>query len=294
MPWSWGGGASAREARRPSHGATHARLRAAALRSDWDDVNRKKQFAGWDQFTVNEQQFGVKSTYDETLYTTVLDKGKVSREQEAVANKLAAEIEGTAATHAHIAEERGQEIEGNDKYDEEARYSTVLRAGEEGIQAVGAGAGGGGQGGGGAQGADGRSGEARADASASSGAPAAEPAKSKLNPNAKSFVFNPKAKAFVPGGSGSGGARPAMPAVAGQYGCAGFPANAVRARGAGPRRAPRRYAVVHDRRPACPGRSLPRALRGCGRGRGCASAVGAHTSGTCARALLPCAVVRRA
>ncbi len=49
----------------------------------------------------------VKSTWDENLYTTRLDQTKagISREE---AERLAREIEGSAATNRHLAEERNQ------------------------------------------------------------------------------------------------------------------------------------------------------------------------------------------
>lgn len=154
---------------------------ALCPRSDWDNANRKKELAGWDQFTVNEQKFGVKTTYDETFYTTALDKSKVSREAEERAKKIAAEIEGTATDNVHIAEERGHQLQTDGAYDEEARYSTVLRGKEAGAHLRGAAAP-----------------SAAAPASAKDAAPVTEPARSKLNPNAKAFVMNPNAKAFVP------------------------------------------------------------------------------------------------
>ena len=37
-------------------------------------------FRNWDQFETNEALFGVKSTFDEELYTTKLEKGPKMRE----------------------------------------------------------------------------------------------------------------------------------------------------------------------------------------------------------------------
>lgn len=82
----------------------------------------------WDQFSANEKQFGVKASFDENLYTTSLDKSAVDKKQKYQAERLAREIEGTTTTNMHLAEERGQAIEGD--YDEEDRYSGVLVTGD--------------------------------------------------------------------------------------------------------------------------------------------------------------------
>lgn len=84
---------------------------------------------GWDQFALNESRFGVKSDYQEELYTTALDpsKSKITIEE---ANRIAAEIEkgisSSATTNVHLLEERGMEID-DGNYDEEARYGAVIR-----------------------------------------------------------------------------------------------------------------------------------------------------------------------
>ncbi len=70
---------------------------------------------GWDQFAVNEQKFGVRSTYDEHFYTTKIDKNNCAI-SEAQASRIAREImqeslnKGGLADY-HIAEERGFEID---------------------------------------------------------------------------------------------------------------------------------------------------------------------------------------
>lgn len=85
----------------------------------------KGSIAGWDQFKANEELFNVIGTYDETVYTTVLDHTQISAQARQRAELLAREIEGTASTNLHIAEERGQAL--NQDYDEEDRYSGVLK-----------------------------------------------------------------------------------------------------------------------------------------------------------------------
>ena len=64
--------------------------------------------AGWNQFEANERLYGVKSSYDENLYTTTIDRSDPNYTQKAAkAEKLAREIEGSSAMNAHVAEERG-------------------------------------------------------------------------------------------------------------------------------------------------------------------------------------------
>ncbi|KIX95372.1 uncharacterized protein Z520_08889 [Fonsecaea multimorphosa CBS 102226] len=83
--------------------------------------------AAWDQFATNSQLFGAKSTYDENLYTTTIDRNAPSyKRREAEAERIAREIEGSMSTNAHVREERGQALE-NDGEDEEEKYSGVRR-----------------------------------------------------------------------------------------------------------------------------------------------------------------------
>ncbi|KAK9078370.1 hypothetical protein SSX86_002427 [Deinandra increscens subsp. villosa] len=82
---------------------------------------------GWDQFEANATLFGVKSTFNEELYTTKLNRGPRMRELEKEALRLAREIEGEDTHDLHLAEERG--IHFHDKFDldEETKYSSVFR-----------------------------------------------------------------------------------------------------------------------------------------------------------------------
>lgn len=59
---------------------------------------------GWDQFQTNETLFGVKSTFNEELYTTKLERGPRTRELERQALKIAREIEGEETKDLHLAE----------------------------------------------------------------------------------------------------------------------------------------------------------------------------------------------
>ena len=85
--------------------------------------------AGWDQFAANEARFGIKSDYDEAMYTTALDRsGRDFKEREKHAERLANEIleqGGTGAHNAHVAEERG--LADDSGLNEEDRYGAVAR-----------------------------------------------------------------------------------------------------------------------------------------------------------------------
>lgn len=81
---------------------------------------------GWDQFETNKMLFGVKSTFDEELYTTKLEKGPQMRELERQALRIAREIEGEETQDLHLAEERGLYPDDFD-IDEETRFSSVYR-----------------------------------------------------------------------------------------------------------------------------------------------------------------------
>lgn len=76
--------------------------------------------ASWDQFETNERLYGVKTDYDESFYTTSIDRSHPSYKQKAaMAEKVAREIEGSIATNSHMAEERGQASERDNHLDEE-------------------------------------------------------------------------------------------------------------------------------------------------------------------------------
>ncbi|KAA8540254.1 hypothetical protein F0562_024183 [Nyssa sinensis] len=82
---------------------------------------------GWDQFGANEALFGVKSTFDEELYTTRLERGPQTSELEREASRLAREIEGEETQDLHLAEERGIHLHEKFDIDEETRFSSVFR-----------------------------------------------------------------------------------------------------------------------------------------------------------------------
>ena len=62
----------------------------------------------WDQFEANEQRFGLRSDYDETIYTTKIDRsGPLYRMRELEAERISREIVADTSSNAHIREERG-------------------------------------------------------------------------------------------------------------------------------------------------------------------------------------------
>lgn len=61
----------------------------------------------WDQFAVNEEKFGLKTDYDENIYTTAIDRSAPSyKARMANADRLARQIERSAPASSHVAEER--------------------------------------------------------------------------------------------------------------------------------------------------------------------------------------------
>ncbi|EPE07751.1 hypothetical protein F503_00473 [Ophiostoma piceae UAMH 11346] len=88
--------------------------------------------AKWDQFAANERLFGLKTDYNENYYTTAIDRSHPQyNERAALADRAARDIETSAPTTAHVAEERimdfitgGNEEQGGD---EEDKYSGVRR-----------------------------------------------------------------------------------------------------------------------------------------------------------------------
>ncbi|KAL5757417.1 hypothetical protein ACOSP7_020028 [Xanthoceras sorbifolium] len=81
----------------------------------------------WDQFETNEALFGVKTTFDEEIYTTKLLRGPGTRELEREAMRIAREIEGEDTRDLHLAEERGINLNETFDIDEETRFSSVYR-----------------------------------------------------------------------------------------------------------------------------------------------------------------------
>jgi len=77
----------------------------------------------WDQFATNEQLFGVKTNYDENIYTTTINRSDPQYAAKAArAEKIAREIEGSSAMNSHVREERGQAGSDDKGGDEEEKY----------------------------------------------------------------------------------------------------------------------------------------------------------------------------
>jgi PAB1-binding protein PBP1 len=71
------------------------------------ESTRKPTGQVWDQFAENERRFGIKTDYDENIYTTAIDKAHPQYKQRvAEADKKAREIERSVTTNSHVAEER--------------------------------------------------------------------------------------------------------------------------------------------------------------------------------------------
>lgn len=83
----------------------------------------------WDQFATNEKLFGLKTDFNEEIYTTKLDRNSANvRANEANAERIAKEIMmASTGGNVHLAEERGQRVEGNGFEDEEMLYGAVVR-----------------------------------------------------------------------------------------------------------------------------------------------------------------------
>ena len=91
-------------------------------------LGAKSNGQDWDQFEANERIFGLTTNYDESFYTTTIDKSHPQyKEREARAARQAREIEGSAAINSHVAEERGLKMPEDNGEDEEAKYSGVRR-----------------------------------------------------------------------------------------------------------------------------------------------------------------------
>ena len=79
----------------------------------------------WDQFQANEKLFNVHASYDETMYTTPLDKSQLDSSKIKRAEQLAKEIEAAPSANVHLQQERNQSVLGD--FDEEDLHSGVSR-----------------------------------------------------------------------------------------------------------------------------------------------------------------------
>lgn len=94
------------------------------------NLQKKGKSPTFDQFAVNRELFGIVPTYDESQYTTSLDRSHPEYKwKEAQAEKIAKEIMKIPTKNPHLAEERGQTLErdSSEGLDEESRYGAVIR-----------------------------------------------------------------------------------------------------------------------------------------------------------------------
>lgn len=86
---------------------------------------------GWDQFAANEQLFGLKTDYDENIYTTRIDRSHPDYQKRmAMADRKAREIENSVSNNKHVMEERVRDNLTGNGTDEEAKYVECFRYGE--------------------------------------------------------------------------------------------------------------------------------------------------------------------
>jgi PAB1-binding protein PBP1 len=97
-----------------------------AFQSLEDDFGKDEEKL--DQFEINKKRYNIVSTYDENLYTTKLDKNKITEEDKKYADKMYKEIMSSSNNEndIHILEDRGI-IQENDDFDEEDKYSSVIK-----------------------------------------------------------------------------------------------------------------------------------------------------------------------
>lgn len=82
------------------------------------EESRYNDDGSWDQFAVNQEQFGVTTTFNEELYTTKLDPNRIPIDVREKAERLAREIEA-----GQMSADVENNIDGED--DEEGRFSAV-------------------------------------------------------------------------------------------------------------------------------------------------------------------------
>lgn len=85
----------------------------------------------WDQFAANEEKFGLKTDYDENIYTTTIDRSHPSyKTRMAKADQMAREIERSNPVSSHVAEERVMDYAGpaDGGLDEEEKYGYCPQA----------------------------------------------------------------------------------------------------------------------------------------------------------------------
>ncbi|ORX60247.1 hypothetical protein DM01DRAFT_1370840 [Hesseltinella vesiculosa] len=82
----------------------------------------------WDQFAANEKLFGLKTDFDEEIYTTRLDRSAPDfKDREKWAIEKANEIQKSTTNNPHLLEERNMAVPNDSGMDEEDRYGAVIR-----------------------------------------------------------------------------------------------------------------------------------------------------------------------
>ncbi|EPY28882.1 hypothetical protein STCU_04834 [Strigomonas culicis] len=113
----------------PGGGHTHTYREHDLKQMDWAEEGTAELLEGgekheWDQFKANER-FGVRSTYNEDIYTTKLDRNAISKEEAEFAENIARQIEAAPVQNFQHALERGETMP--DDIDEGTLFSDVAR-----------------------------------------------------------------------------------------------------------------------------------------------------------------------
>ncbi|KAG0281285.1 hypothetical protein BGZ96_001188 [Linnemannia gamsii] len=106
--------------------APDGHLSYGGIEDDLGDTNHNSS-TSWDQFAANERLFGVRTDFDEEIYTTKLDRTGAdykAREQQAI--QIAQEIQQSVSNNVHMREERGLAVD-DSGLDEEDLYGAVVR-----------------------------------------------------------------------------------------------------------------------------------------------------------------------
>lgn len=108
--------------------STHLAMTPISLNTELDDMGDSS--GPWDQFEVNKNRFGVKSTFCEDLsqYTTQLKLSEVPLDIQQMACQIAEEIE---KEHQVGVDSDGYKIGRDDEEDEEAKFSSVTRMAQQ-------------------------------------------------------------------------------------------------------------------------------------------------------------------
>ncbi|KAI8328440.1 LsmAD domain-containing protein [Chlamydoabsidia padenii] len=100
----------------------------SALESLEDEPLEHNTNGSWDQFAANEKLFGLKTDFDEELYTTRLDRSAPGyKDREKWAIEKANEIQRSTTNNPHMLEERNMTTADDSGMDEEDRYGAVVR-----------------------------------------------------------------------------------------------------------------------------------------------------------------------